>query len=69
MDLNGLNSAIGMVFGVFLLIGLASVLDCHFRGMAQEKARRAELARFVKWGLPPGRPTEPVKVDEHLWHF
>ncbi|MFI5385179.1 MAG: hypothetical protein ACHQ50_03570 [Fimbriimonadales bacterium] len=69
MDLNGLNAACWMVFGILATIGLANLADYGLRTMAENKARRAEMIRFRKWGLPaPKRPEEP-RCDEHLWHF
>jgi hypothetical protein len=69
MDINGLNAALGMVIGVFALIGCANLVDFSFRRMAEDKALRAEGARFRKWGLPAPVAVEPPKNDEHLWHI
>ena len=69
MDINGLNAALGMVIGVFALIGCANLVDFSFQRMAEDKAQRAEVARFRKWGLPAPKVVEPPKNDDHLWHF
>jgi hypothetical protein len=69
MDLTGLNTTLCTVVGVMALIGAANLMDCGFRTMAEKKARRAEMARLVKWGLPSPRSPEEPKRDEHLWHF
>jgi hypothetical protein len=69
MELNGLLPAMATVFGIFLLIGVANLVDYSFQTMAENRAARAERARFLKWGLPaPARPEHP-RNDDHLWHF
>lgn len=69
MDLNGLTPAVLLVFGILSVIGLANVLDCGLRTMAENKAERAESCRFRRWGLPAPQVPEPPRNDEHLWHF
>jgi len=69
MELNQFGSGVSVVFGIFVAIGLAGLLDFYFRGMAESKARRAELARYLKWGMPPAPQADPPKTDDHLWHF
>jgi hypothetical protein len=64
-----LNASVGLVICVLALVGGASLVDCGFRTMAENKARQAERTRFLKWGLPPAPVAEEPQSDEHLWHF
>lgn len=69
MDITGAGVAFWLVLGVMVSIGVANLIDYRLRTMAEDKARRAEMVRFRKWGLPaPKRQEEPPR-DEHLWHF
>jgi hypothetical protein len=69
MDIAGLNAALIVVVGVMTIVGLANLLDYGLRTMAEDKATRAEEARFRKWGLPAPKSPEEPKSDEGLWHF
>lgn len=68
MDLSTTVKMIGLLIGVGFLVGLANLIDFGFRTMAENKAKRAEAARFAKWGLPAS-PTPAEPHDDHLWHF
>jgi len=69
MNLTGLDSACLMAIGVMGIIGMANLVDFRLRTMAEEKARRAEMARVRKWGIALPKRPDPPRTDEHLWHF
>ncbi|HVT12264.1 MAG TPA: hypothetical protein VHE55_08350 [Fimbriimonadaceae bacterium] len=67
--MNTIDTAVLFLAGIFVIIGFANLIDFGLRTMAENKAERAELCRFRRWGLPAPKPPAAPPDDEHLWHF